>query len=142
MVQKFEELECWRIARELTQVVYAATRADACRRDYGYCDQMRRAAVSVMNNVAEGFERGSNRDFVKFLYIARASAGEVRSMTYVGLDQGYISQETFDQLQALARRCGGLSWGLIKSLSKRLDFKSKLQIWLFAATMPLLHFSI
>ncbi len=101
MVQKFEELDCWQVARELTRAVYAVTQEGACRRDYGYCDQMRRAAVSVMNNVAEGFERGSNRDFVKFLYIARASAGEVRSMSYVGLDQGYISQEIFGQLQEL-----------------------------------------
>ncbi|MCP5487536.1 MAG: four helix bundle protein [Verrucomicrobia bacterium] len=91
MVKKFEELDCWQVARELTREVYALTVGDDCRRDFGFVDQIRRASVSIMNNVAEGFERGSDKEFIKFLYIARASAGEVRSMTYVGLDQGYLA---------------------------------------------------
>jgi len=104
-VNKFEELDCWSVARELVAYVYKITKSDSCRRDYGYVDQIRRAAVSVMNNVAEGFHRGSNKDFIRFLYIARASAAEVRSMTYVGIDQGYISESEFNDLQDLCRRC-------------------------------------
>jgi len=138
VVNKFEELDCWSVARELTSYVYRITRAESCRRDYGYVDQMRRAAVSVMNNVAEGFDRGSNKDFIRFLYIARASAAEVRSMTYVGIDQGYISESEFNDLQDLCRRCGGLSWGLIKSLKKRLSLPAKVSVILFAFIFPLL----
>jgi four helix bundle protein len=125
VAQKFEDLDCWQVARELTSAVYRVTRGEACGRDFGYVDQIRRASVSVMNNVAEGFDRGSNKDFIKFLYIARASSAEVRSMTYVGLDQGYLSNDDFDQMQALSRRCGGLCWGLIKSLNKRLSIPSR-----------------
>jgi four helix bundle protein len=136
MAEKFEDLDCWKVARELSVAVYRTTSGECCRRDYGFCDQIRRAAVSVMNNVAEGFDRGSNKDFVKFLYIARASAAEVRSMTYLGLDLEYFTAEQFDELQALTRRCGGLTWGLIKSLRSRLNLAEKIGILLFLAIIP------
>lgn len=139
MAQKFEELDCWQVARELTREVYALTSGDACRRDYGFVDQIRRASVSVMNNVAEGHERGTDKDFVKFLYIARASAGEVRSMTYVGLDQHYLSESDFQKLQDLCRRSSALCWGLIKSKQAKLGVIAKLSILLFVALLPLIH---
>ncbi|HMP71812.1 MAG TPA: four helix bundle protein [Kiritimatiellia bacterium] len=139
MVQKFEELDCWQVARELTREVYSLTAGDACRRDFGFVDQFRRASVSIMNNVAEGFERGSDKDFVKFLYIARASAGEVRSMTYVGLDQNYLSESDFQKLQDLCRRSSALCWGLIKSKKSNLGLASKLSLLLFTALIPLLY---
>jgi len=85
-IQRFEDLEAWQIARELTNQIYTITKKESIRRDYGFVDQIRRAVISIMNNIAEGFERGSNKDFVKFLFIARGSAGEVLSMLYVGLD--------------------------------------------------------
>ena len=139
MALKFEELDCWQVARELTREVYALTAIDACRRDFGFVDQIRRASVSVMNNVAEGHERGTDKDFVKFLYIARASAGEVRSMTYVGMDQGYLSDTDFQKLQDLCRRSSALCWGLIKSKQAKLGITSKLSLLMFTALLPLLH---
>lgn len=139
MAEKFEDLDCWNVAREMTSLVYRITHDERCLRDYGYVDQIRRASVSVMNNIAEGFDRGSHRDFVKFLYIARASAAEVRSMTYVGIDQQYLSDQDFAVLQDLCRRTSGLCWGLIKSLRKRMDLPSKLSIFLFAAVFPLMR---
>jgi four helix bundle protein len=93
-VQRFEELECWQLGRELTNEVYALTREGKVVKDFAFIDQIRRAAMSVMNNIAEGHERGSNKDFVKFLYIARGSAGEVRNMLYIGIDQGYLDKAT------------------------------------------------
>ena len=123
--QKFEELECWQLARELANAVYELTRQDRVSRDFGFVDQVRRAAVSVMNNLAEGHERGSNKDFVKFLYIARGSAGEVRNMLYVGLDQGYLNQPAFDQVRILAERTAKACYGLIRYLNKNLESKPR-----------------
>jgi len=137
MVNKFEELDCWKVSKELAVSVYHITGKERCRKDYGFSDQMRRAAVSVMNNVAEGFDRGSNKDFIRFLYIARASAAEVRSMTYLALDLAYITQDEYEMLQNLCRRCGGLTWGLIKSLKKHLSLPAKISVMFFVLSMPL-----
>ncbi len=123
-VQTFEGLECWQLARELTNVVYELTRQDRMSRDYGFVDQMRRAAVSVMNNVAEGHERGSNKDFVKFLYIARGSAGEVRNMLLIGLDQGYLDPPTYEKANDVATRTSKACYGLIRFLNQNLDEKT------------------
>lgn len=136
---KFEELECWQIARSLSREIYALTACDSCRMDFGYVDQIRRASVSIMNNVAEGYERGSDKEFVKFLYIARASAGEVRSMTYVGLDQGYLTDTDFQKLQDLCRRSSALCWGLIKSKKANLGIMANLSLLIFTLMMPLLQ---
>jgi four helix bundle protein len=92
-VKKFEDLICWQKARELTKAVYK-TLADYCK-DYGFRDQIWRAAVSVMSNIAEGFERGTRQEFLNYLFIARGSAGEVRAQLYVALDAGYLNLETF-----------------------------------------------
>ncbi len=135
--QRFEELECWKLARELTNAVYALTRQERMCKDYGFVDQVRRAAVSVMNNLSEGHERGSNKDFVKFLYIARGSAGEVRNMLYIGLDQGYLDQTTFEHMKDLSERTSKACYGLIRYLSKNLDWKAKLSIGLFLLFIPL-----
>lgn len=77
-IKRFEDLDTWQVARELTKRVYSLTRDDLVARDFAFIDQIRRSAVSIMNNIAEGFERGSNKDFAKFVFIARGSAGEVR----------------------------------------------------------------
>jgi four helix bundle protein len=124
----FEELECWQLARELTNAVYGLTRQDRAGKDFAYVDQIRRASVSVMNNISEGHERGSNRDFVKFLYIARGSAGEVRNMLYTGLDQGYLDNSTFEKIKELAARTSKTCYGLIRYLSKNLDSRPKLSL--------------
>jgi len=139
MAEKFEDMDCWKVARELSMAVYRVTNDESCRRDFGFCDQIRRAAVSVMNNVADGFDRGSRKDFIKFLYIARASAAEVRSMTYLGLDLGYFTPQEFEEIQSLTRRCGGLTWGLIKSLRSKLNLGEKLAILVFLAILPFIY---
>ena len=139
-IQRFEDMEAWQIARELTKQIYTITKEESIRRDFGFVDQIRRAAISIMNNIAEGFERGSNKDFVKFLFIARGSAGEVRSMLYVGLDQGYLTDETFKLCHDLCVRCSQLCWGLIKHLKKHSNWKTKALItimMLFGAILTL-----
>jgi four helix bundle protein len=94
-IKRFEDLEAWRIARELTQSVYALTRTAPFSKDYGLCDQICRSSVSIMSNVAEGFERDGDKEFANFLSIAKGSAGETRSLLYVALDQQYISEADF-----------------------------------------------
>ncbi len=97
-VKYFEDLEVWRSARELTNRIYEVSAAGAFSKDYGLRDQMRRAAVSVMSNVAEGYERGGNPEFIQFLSIAKGSCGEVRCQLYVAADQGYLPKEQADQM--------------------------------------------
>ena len=116
-VEKFEDLVVWQMARVLTGDIYGITKLIDTR-DFGFCDQIRRAVVSIMNNISEGYERGSNKDFTKFLFIARGSCGEVRSMLYVALDERYVSQAEFDRLTGQCRQCSAAIWGLIKSLDR------------------------
>ena len=103
-IKYFEDLEVWKEARHLTRQVYQITQNSAFSKDFGLRDQIRRAAVSGMSNIAEGFERGGNREFLQFLYVARGSCGEVRSQLYVALDQGYISQGVFDGTMKSSKR--------------------------------------
>ncbi len=97
-IEKFEDIEAWQKARELSRAVYAATGDGAVARDFGLCDQIRRAAVSVMSNIAEGFGRGGNRELIQFLFIAKGSATEVQAQLYVALDAGYLNKEHFQEL--------------------------------------------
>jgi four helix bundle protein len=106
--QQFEDLRVWQDARKLVSDVYAATKQRSFARDYELCGQIRRAAVSTMSNIAEGFERGSKREFIQFLTVAKGSNGEVRSQLYVALDQEYLNEQSFSALReaalALSRR--------------------------------------
>jgi len=95
MPKSFEELSVWQKARELVNYIYSLTRKDAFSRDFSLIDQKRRTSASVMNNIAEGFERGSNAEFIQFLYISKGSAGETRTQLYIALDQEYISRDEF-----------------------------------------------
>jgi four helix bundle protein len=97
-INRFEDLEAWQKARELARVVYQSTKDGQISRDYGLRDQMRRAAVSIMANIAEGFSRKSNREFCQFLFIAKSSAAELQSHAYVALDQAYIEKSDFEKL--------------------------------------------
>ncbi len=117
--KRFEDIEAWQMGRQLVLEVYRITRDDVFSRDLGLKDQIRRASVSVMNNIAEGFERGSTPDFVKFLFIARGSAGEVRSLLYVAKDLSYIAKSDFDTLSNMATRISACIHGLIKHLKSR-----------------------
>src|SRR6266498_2418755 len=102
MAASFEELRVWQKARELANVIYVATRQGGFVRDHGLVDQIRRAAVSVLSNIAEGFERGSYTEFIQFLYIAKGSCGEVRAQLYIARDQEYLAEALFRQCHALA----------------------------------------
>jgi four helix bundle protein len=121
-ISRFEDLEAWKLGRELARKSYRLTKTGLFAKDYGFADQIRRAAISVMNNIAEGFDRGTNKDFVKFLFIARGSAAEVRSMLYVALDQGYLSEEELEECRNLCIRCSQIIWGLIKSVRRKSDW--------------------
>jgi four helix bundle protein len=140
-IQRFEDLEAWQIARELTNHIYTITKKESICRDFGFIDQIRRAAISIMNNIAEGFERGTNKDFAKYIFIARGSAGEVRSMLYVALDQGYLTGATFQQCHELSIRCSQLCWGLIIHLKKYSNWKTKVLITIMTLVSPLLFLS-
>ena len=104
-IVRFEEIDSWKLARELTNLVYELTQLPAFSKDFGLRDQIRRAAVSVMSNIAEGFESRTDIQFINFLGMARASAGEVRSQLYIALDQKYISNEQFKNAFNLAEQC-------------------------------------
>ena len=94
-INNFEELNIWQNARELVKMIYGFTRQEKFTKDYALIGQITRASVSIMSNIAEGFERGSNKEFIQFLYIAKGSCGEVRSQIYVAFDQRYISENDF-----------------------------------------------
>ena len=97
-VKRFEDLKVWQAARDVVTAVYQLSSTGSFSRDYALRDQIRRAAVSVPSNVAEGFSRHSNKEFIQFLFIAKGSAAEVQSQLYIALDQGYISQGEFDKI--------------------------------------------
>jgi four helix bundle protein len=128
MADRFEDLDAWKVARELANLIYVLGRESGFSKDYSFKDQIQRAAVSVMNNIAEGFERGGNKDFAKFLFIARGSVGEVRSMLYLALDQKYVTEEQFSEAYNFCVRDSQLCWGLIKHLQKTSGWKTGIQI--------------
>jgi four helix bundle protein len=115
-VKRFEDLDVFKMARELTRCLYRTTAAGRFARDYALRDQVRRAAVSVMSNIAEGFERGGDKEFFQFLSLAKASCGEVRAQLYVALDQAYVTQEEFDSLVDQALRINAALARLMKYL--------------------------
>jgi len=92
-IKRFEDLHCWKSSRELVDMVYEATNESPFNRDFGLRDQIRRAAVSIMSNIAEGFNAGSDSEFIRFLGISRRSVSETQSQSYIALDQKYITQD-------------------------------------------------
>ncbi len=111
--RSFEETDSWRKARELTRKIYKLSSHGELANDFALRDQIRRAAISIMSNIAEGFERGGRRDFLQFLSIAKGSTGEVKAQLYIALDQGYISLEIFRELGATVSEIGVLISGLM-----------------------------
>ncbi len=97
-IEKFEDIIAWQKALELSTLVYKMTNKDKFSKDFGLKDQIRRASVSVVSNIAEGFERESNNQFIYFLIIAKGSAGELRSQIYIAKNQDYITKEEFEIL--------------------------------------------
>jgi four helix bundle protein len=114
--RSFEDLHLYQRARELTNSVYSLTRSGAFAGDYGLSDQIRRACVSIMSNVAEGFERGTKTEFIQFLYIAKGSCGEVRAQLQIALDQSYLSPQIHGSLVGLARKISGMISNFIAHL--------------------------
>jgi four helix bundle protein len=112
VVKRFEELIAWQKARQLTQSIYQATRMARFAKDFGLSGQIQRAAVSIMSNIAEGFERHRANEFHQFLSVAKSSCAEVRSQLYIALDIGYLTEAQFrilfDLAEEVARIIGGL----------------------------------
>ena len=121
-VKKFEEIESWKKARSLTNKVYEVTLTGPFAKDFGLKDQIRRAAVSILSNIAEGFERGGDKEFLQFLSIAKGSVGELRAQLYVALDQRYVSQESFERLLIEVTHVSQLISGFMRYL-KQSDFR-------------------
>lgn len=101
-VKRFEELECWRESRNLVKLIYAMTNKNSFKRDFELVKQIRRSAVSIMANIAEGFHRNSNKDFMRFLDYSRGSIAETLSHCYVALDQNYMNQTELSDLKDAA----------------------------------------
>lgn len=118
-ILRFEDLDVWQKARELTKSVYRLTRNGAFASDRGLSNQMRRASVSIMANIAEGFSRKGDKEFGQFLFIAKSSAAELQSHAYVALDQGYIDESNFKNLYADLDHTSRMTSNLIKHLSAR-----------------------
>lgn len=115
-IERFEDIEAWKKSRDLTNIVYDVTNKGQFSKDFGLRDQIRRASVSVMSNIAEGFERGGDREFVQFISQAKGSSAEVRAQLYVALDQGYIEKETFERLSDLTFQINSMLAKLMKYL--------------------------
>ena len=118
-IKQVEEIQVWQKARTLCSRVYSITNEGPFAKDFGLRDQIRRAAISVMSNIAEGFERGGAREFVQFLAISKGSAGEIRAQLYVALDQNYVDQKRVDELikdvDEISRMISGLMGYLRRS---------------------------
>jgi four helix bundle protein len=115
-VKHFEDLEIWKEARRLTKEIYRITSGQKFSKDFSLRGQIRSAAVSVMSNIAEGFERAGNQEFSQFLYVAKGSCGEVRSQLYVAVDQGYIFAKELEELLSSFKRLSSMIGSLIAYL--------------------------
>ena len=120
-VERFENLEVWQDARELVKIVYEITNScDKLKKDYRLVSQLTSASVSIMSNIAEGFSRHSNKEFIQFLYISKASVSELQSILYVIEDLKYINDDTFYLVYNQADKVAKMNSNLIKYLSKTL----------------------
>ncbi|HEY9286176.1 MAG TPA: four helix bundle protein [Pyrinomonadaceae bacterium] len=118
-VSRFEDVIAWQKARVLTARIYQATGRGRFERDFGLKDQIRRAAVSIMSNIAEGFERGKPSEFHQFLSIAKGSCAELRSQLYIASDAGYLDREVFNELMTLAVEVGRIVGGLRAAVERK-----------------------
>src|SRR5687767_9840434 len=112
-IEKFEDIISWQKSKDLVLLIY---KVFGKNKDFGFTNQITRAVISISNNIAEGFERKSNAEFTKFLYIAKGSCGEVRSMSSIAFDLHYISKEEFLKINDLSVEISKLISGLIKTL--------------------------
>ena len=117
-IERFEDIEGWKKGRELRKAIYGCSKRGEFARDFSLKDQIRRAAQSVTSNIAEGFERGGNREFIQSLSDAKGSCGEVRDQLYTALDESYVSQTEFNRLSNLALGTSRLISGFMKYLQQ------------------------
>jgi four helix bundle protein len=117
-IGRFEDIVAWQKARVLTREIYRVTASGGFVKDFGLRDQIRRASVSVMANIAEGFERAGRAEFHQFLVVAKASCAEVRSHLYVALDVGYIAEDVFRGLSDMTEEVGKIIGGLRRTVDK------------------------
>jgi four helix bundle protein len=115
-IERFEDIESWKLARELTNQVYKITSTEKFKKDYGLKDQIQRASISIMANIAEGFDSGTNKSFANFLNYAYRSASEVQSLLYIALDQKYIQEKEHNVLYRKTSNLKDLIGGFIKYL--------------------------
>lgn len=115
-ITRFEDIHAWQSARELCNIVYGLTRDHKFSRDFGLVDQARRAAVSIMANIAEGFDSRSNSEFIQFLYYSLRSASELQSHFYVALDQSYLTQAQFTEIYEATGKTKSMIFGFIEYL--------------------------
>lgn len=117
-IRRFEDIDCWKKARELTKSIYSISLGVRFSKDFALRDQLRRSSISILSNIAEGFERDGNKEFVQFLSIAKGSCGEARAQLYVALDQEYISDMQFRSISEMAIEISRMLSGLIKYLKQ------------------------
>lgn len=124
-ITKFEEIEAWQLSRELSKQIYSAVKGMQFSKDYGLKDQICRASVSVMSNIAEGFNAGSNAEFVRFLGYSQRSCSEIQSQLYVALDQEYFSEKTFLEIYGLASKTSTKIGAFIKYLKQNKEPRTR-----------------
>jgi four helix bundle protein len=115
-IERFQDLEAWKMARKITKKIYDLTKQEKFSRDFALCHQIRRASVSVLSNIAEGFERNGDKEFLQFLSIAKASCAEVYAQLYVALDQEYVDEKQFQEISSELEETGRIIGGLMKYL--------------------------
>ena len=121
-ITRFEEIDAWQEARKLVAHVYDSINCnEKFRKDFRLTNQIQGAAVSSMSNIAEGFSRKGNKEFIQFLFIAKRSAAEVQSQLYVALDQKYVTPKVFNKIYAQAEKVAKMSSGFIKYLRTQLN---------------------
>ena len=120
-IKRFEDLIAWQKARTLTARIYRISEAGSFAHDFALRNQIRRASISIMANIAEGFESGRPTEFHQFLSVAKGSAAEVRAQLYVALDAGHVDKQTFAELHQLAEEVGKVLGGLRDSVERRRD---------------------
>jgi len=116
-IERFENIDCWKEARKLVNAVYSLTKKEPFSKDWGLKDQIQRAAISIMSNIAEGFESQGNKEFIQFLFYAKRSSGEVRSQLYAAHDLGYINRVEREEASELAMKVSKMLSNFIAYLS-------------------------
>jgi four helix bundle protein len=119
LIEKFEDIKAWQLSRALVREIYAVSASGAFSKDFGLKDQIRRAAGSVMHNIADGFDSGSRAEFARFLRYSQRSSTEIMSQLYIALDQKYITEDQFNQLRKLAKETHATIGGFIKHLQSK-----------------------